>query len=308
MKSKLILLAAVGVLAMPSVRAQDQPDIKISPTAANADSSGKRNGRTAPEVATDAAEVELALAMSGGATAAELAKKLSNPVAALISVPIQNNFDFGAGPNGNGFQYKVNIQPVIPVSLTEDWNLISRTILPVVYQEKIFGTSSQSGLSDTSQSLFLSPKTPTSGGWVWGAGPVFLLPTATDDLLGTEKWGAGPTAVVLRQTKGWTYGALANHIWSYAGSDSRADVDATYLQPFFSYTTRKQTTCALNTESTYDWEAEQWTVPLIASVSQLIKVGKMPMSLQFGYRYYAEKPDNGPDWGLRFTITFLFPK
>jgi hypothetical protein len=119
--------------------------------------------------------------------AAELAKKLSNPVAALISVPIQNNFDFGAGPNGDGFQYKVNIQPVIPMTLNENWNLISRTILPYVYQENVIGTGSQSGLSDTVQSLFLSPKAPTSGGWIWGAGPVLLLPTATDDLLGTEK-------------------------------------------------------------------------------------------------------------------------
>src|SRR6266571_282840 len=118
---------------------------------------------------------------------AELAKKLQNPVAALIQVPLQNNFDFGGGPSGDGFQYKLNIQPVIPISLNEDWNLISRTILPVVYQENIIGTSSQSGLSDTSESLFFSPKAPTSGGWIWGAGPVLLLPTATDDRLGTEK-------------------------------------------------------------------------------------------------------------------------
>ena len=103
------------------------------------------------------------------AAAAELAKKLSNPVASLISVPIQNNFNFGAGPTGDGFQYKVNVQPVIPISLNEDWNLISRTILPYVYQEDVIGTSSQSGLSDTVQSLFFSPKAPTSGGWIWGA-------------------------------------------------------------------------------------------------------------------------------------------
>ena len=242
------------------------------------------------------------------AAAAELAKKLSNPVASLISVPLQNNFDFGAGPNGDGFQYKVNVQPVVPFSLNENWNLISRTIVPIVYQENIIGTSSQAGLSDTVQNFFFSPKAPTSGGWIWGAGPLFLLPTATDDLLGTEKWGAGPTALILKQQNGWTYGALANHIWSFAGESSRADVNATFIQPFVSFTTKSFTTYGLNTESTYDWANSQWTVPLNVSVSQLVKIGGKPVQLSLGARYYAEKPAGGPDWGLRFAVTFLFPK
>src|SRR6266516_886526 len=236
------------------------------------------------------------------AAAAELAKKLQNPVASLIQVPVQNNFDFGAGPTGDGFQYKVNVQPVAPFSLNENWNLISRTIVPIVYQENIFGTTSQSGLSDTVQSFFFSPKAPTQGGWIWGAGPVFLLPTATDDLLGTEKWGAGPTAVLLKQQNGWTYGALANHIWSFAGESSRADVNATFLQPFVSYTTKKFTTFTLNTESTYDWKNHQWTVPLNGIVSQLVKVGGRPEQFSLGARYYADKPSGGPDWGLRFAV------
>jgi hypothetical protein len=239
---------------------------------------------------------------------AELAKQLSNPVASLISVPLQSNFDFGAGPNDDGFQFKLNVQPVIPFSLSEDWNLISRTIVPIVYQENIFGTSSQSGLSDTVQNFFFSPKAPTSGGWIWGAGPLFLLPTASDALLGTEKWGAGPTALILKQQHGWTYGALANHIWSFAGDSSRADVSATFIQPFLSYSTKTYTTFGLNTESTYDWENSQWTVPLNVSVSQLVKLGGKPVQFSLGGRYYAEKPSDGPDWGLRFAITFLFPK
>jgi len=242
------------------------------------------------------------------ATAAELAKKLANPIAALISVPIQNNFDWGAGPNGDGFQYKVNIQPVIPITLSKDWNVISRTILPVVYQENIIGTSSQAGLSDTLQSFFFSPKAPAKGGWIWGAGPVFLLTTATDDLLGAEKWGAGPTAVVLKQEKGWTYGMLANHIWSFAGGSGRQDVNATFLQPFLAYTTKKQTTFTLNTETTYDRENRQWTVPLNLMVAQLVKIGKQPIQFQVGGRYYAEHANNGPEWGLRFSVIFLFPK
>ncbi len=239
--------------------------------------------------------------------AAELAKKLQNPIASLISVPIQNNFDFGAGPNNDGFQYKVNIQPVIPFALSEDWNLITRTILPVVYQENIIGTSSQAGLSDLTESLFFSPKKDFHG-WIWGAGPVLLFPTATDDLLGTEKWGAGPTAVVLKQEHGWTYGMLANQLWSYAGESGRADVNSTFLQPFVSYTTKTHTTFGLNTETTSDWTHEQWIVPLNLMASQLVKIGKMPVQFQVGGRYYADKPDGGPDWGLRFTVTFLFPK
>ena len=242
------------------------------------------------------------------AKAAELAKQLQNPIASLISVPIQNNFDWGAGPAGDGFQYKVNVQPVVPFALSEDWNLITRTILPIVYQENIVGTSSQAGLADTLESLFFSPSKPTKGGWVWGAGPVFLLPTATDDLLGAEQWGAGPTAVVLKQQKGWTYGALANHIWSFAGESGRAEVNSTFLQPFVSYTTKTFTSFTLNTESTYDWQGQQWTVPMNIMVQQLIKIGKQPVAFQLGYRYYAEKPEDGPDWGLRFAVTFLFPK
>jgi hypothetical protein len=240
--------------------------------------------------------------------AAELARKLSNPIAALTSVPFQNNFDFGAGPDGEGFQYKLNFQPVIPVSLSEQLNLISRTIVPFVHQENVVGDSRQSGLSDTVQSLFFSPTAPTGGGWIWGAGPVFLIPTATDELLGSEKFGLGPTAVVLKQEKGWTYGGLVNHLWSVAGEENRADVNATFLQPFLSFTTKKQTTFTLNVESTYDWENEQWTVPLNAMAAQLVRIGKLPVQFQAGARCYVEKPDNGPDWGLRFAVVLLFPK
>ena len=240
--------------------------------------------------------------------AAELAKKLSNPVAALISVPLQNNFDFGGGSTDDGFRYTLNVQPVVPFNLIEDWNLISRTIVPFVHQENIFGTTTQSGLSDIVQSLFFSPAKPGASGWIWGAGPVFLLPTATDNRLGTEKFGLGPTAVALKQSGGWTYGALANHLWSVAGNGSRQDLSATFLNPFVSFTTKKQTTFSLSTESTYDWKNAEWTVPLAVSASQLVKFGKQPVSFSLGARYYADKPTGGPDWGLRFSFTFLFPK
>ena len=240
--------------------------------------------------------------------AAEMAKKLANPIGALISVPFQNNFDWGAGSTGDGFQYKLNLQPIIPFSLNQDWLLISRTVLPFVYQEKISGTSSQSGLADTVQSFFLSPVKPTRSGWIWGAGPALLLPTATETELGAEKWGAGPTIVVLKQQNGWTVGALANHVWSFAGDSARDEVSATYLQPFVSFTMKRAMTFTLNTESTYDWHNKQWTVPLNLMVQQLVKVGRQPLALTVGGRYYAEKPDGGPDWGLRFAVILLFPK
>lgn len=240
----------------------------------------------------------------------ELAKKLANPVASLISVPIQANYDKNIGPEEDGSVWRINIQPVIPITLNEDWNLISRTILPVIDQNDItVNGEGESGIGDILQSLFFSPKEPTSRGLIWGVGPVILLPTATDDALGGEKWGVGPTAVVLKQVGPWTYGALANHIESFAGDDDRADVSATFLQPFLSYITKTKTTIGLNTESTYDWESEEWSVPINFTVQQLLKVGKLPFQIGGGIRYWADSLDNGPeDWGARIQLTFLFPK
>jgi len=246
-------------------------------------------------------------ATASGDDAAELAKKLQNPVASLISVPMQSNWDFGIG-SANAMRYTLNVQPVIPFSLNEEWNLITRTIIPVIHAESpVAGGDSAGGLGDIVQSFFFSPKEPV-GGWILAAGPVALWPTATDGALGAGKWGAGPTVLALRQEHGWTYGLLANHLWSYAGQSDRAEVNATFLQPFVSYTTKKQTTFGINTESTYDWQNSQWTVPINLAVSQLLKLGGQPMQFQLGGRVYAERPDGGPDWGLRFTVTFLFPK
>ena len=248
----------------------------------------------------------LALSLPAFANDADLAKQLANPISSLISVPVQGNLDFGMGP-GDGSKFTMNIQPVIPFGLNEDWNVISRTILPVVDQEGIAlgGANDAFGLGDTVQSFFFSPK---SSDPIWGIGPVFLLPTATDSLLGGEKWGAGPTGVILKQSGPWTYGALANHIWDFAGDDSRASVNATFLQPFVSYITETKTTFSLNTETTYDWQREQWNIPLNFVVSQLLKVGDQPIQLSGGVRYYLETPDGGPEWGLRFAVTWLFPK
>jgi hypothetical protein len=160
----------------------------------------------------------------------ELVKQLNNPVSSLISVPFQNNFEFNLGPNNDGFKYTLNFQPVIPFSLTKDWNVIIRTIVPIIDQTDVIApNTSQGGLSDITQSFFFSPKKPV-GGMIVGVGPVFLYPSATDDLLGSEKWGAGPTIVLLKQTGGWTYGLLFNHIWSFTGDEHRNYVSSTFLQ------------------------------------------------------------------------------
>ena len=242
--------------------------------------------------------------------ATELAKKLANPIASLISVPVQYNYDEYGDANDGASVSSLIIQPVIPFSLSDEWNVITRTIVPLVDKNDFpLAAMNESGLGDTTASQFFSPKSPTADGWIWGAGPVELLPTATDDALGGEQWGIGPTVVVLKQQGPWTVGFLGNHIWSVAGDDDRADVNATFLQPFVSYITKTKTTIALTTESTYDWEGEEWTVPVIAQVAQLFKIGPQILQLAVAGKYWAESPDDGPeDWGLRVQLTFLFPK
>jgi hypothetical protein len=260
-------------------------------------------GTAAMVSAAEPASTAAAPAGGGG----DLAQQLANPVASLISVPFQANWDFGIGVN-DATRFTLNVQPVIPMSLNDDWNLIVRTILPVIDAESPApGIDNASGLGDTVQSFFFSPKAPVNG-WILAAGPVVLWPTATDHLLGAEKWGAGPTALALQQKGPWTYGMLANHIWSFAGDGARPDVNATFLQPFCSYITKTKTTFTVNSESTYDWERDQWTAPVNLIVSQLFKIGNQPMQAFVGGRYYFDAPSGGPEWGIRAGLILLFPK
>jgi hypothetical protein len=242
--------------------------------------------------------------------AAELAKKLANPVSSLISVPIQSNYDTNIGSSKDGSVWRINIQPVVPIALNNDWNLISRTILPVIDQSNVPSLGmGESGIGDIVQSLFFSPQKPTSRGVIWGAGPVFMLPTASNRMLGSEKWGIGPTAVVLKQVGPWTIGGLVNHIESFAGDSDRADVSATFMQPFVTYVTKTKTTLALNTESTYDWENEAWSVPINMSLAQMLKIGPQIIQVGAGARYWADSPGSGPKgWGARINLVFLFPR
>ena len=238
--------------------------------------------------------------------AGDLSKKLANPVAHMVSVPVQGNFDFGGGLHSNGAASTTNFQPVIPVSLTDDWSVIVRTILPVIGRDRFGPVADGFGVGDVVQSFFLSPK--SNGGLIWGIGPVFLWPTATGNRFGTGKWGAGPTGVALWQQGPWTIGALANHIWSYAGPHGRRDVSATLLQPFVSYQFGHGLSASINTEATYDWVAREWSVPVNVGVAQVMKIGNQPLSLALGFKYFAVRPADASRWGIRTTLTFLFSK
>lgn len=234
----------------------------------------------------------------------ELAKKLSNPISSLISVPFQYNADFGIGTDGDGVSQTLNIQPVIPFSVNEDWNVISRTIVPVKWQANV-SPRYVFGLGDTTQSLFLSPKAPGPGGLIWGVGPVFSIPTATDKDLGSGQFGIGPTAVALVQKERWTLGALANHVWSL---DENSEVNSSFVQPFVAYALGNGQTLTLNTETSYNWSTEQAVVPINAQYTKVLRLGEQPISLQVGGRVYANRPKGGPDWGVRSALTFLFPR
>jgi hypothetical protein len=234
-----------------------------------------------------------------------VAIKLQNPVPDLISVPLQNDFELGAGP-GNPFGYMLNVQPVIPFPLRPGVNMISRTIIPVIDQPPLAaGVGRKVGLGDITQSFFFSPSKESAV--IWGVGPVIVLPTATDERLGTGKWSAGPTAVFLVQAHGWTAGALVNHVWSFTGDDSRRNISATFLQPFTAYTWPIAFSITAQTETTYDWKAKQWTVPLALGISQVVKLGPLPVSIGLFGRYWVEGSDASPTWAVRVPITFVLP-
>ncbi|MFN9645537.1 MAG: transporter [Cyanobacteriota bacterium] len=238
----------------------------------------------------------------------QLAKKLANPIADLISLPFQGNVDRGIGPEGDGDQLYVKVQPVIPIQLNKDWNIISRTVAPIIQQNQVVpGAGSQFGIGNAQQSFFLSPSLPKDG-FLWGAGPIVYLP-ASDNLLGPRSWGAGLTVALVQQKGPWTMGLLAHQLWPLSDTSANDVINQSYLQPFLAYTTKEAWTFTINTESTYQWLDQQWTVPLNLQVSKLVKIGDTPISLFAGVRYWAASPAQvGPDgWGARFGITLLLP-
>jgi hypothetical protein len=238
---------------------------------------------------------------------AEIAQKLTNPLAAMISIPIQNWFDFNLGPRKDGFRYTMEAQPVYPMQISKDWNLLSRTTIPVVYQQNVYGQTTQTGLSDATESIFLSPVHTKS--IIWGAGPIFLIPTGTNGLLSTRKFAVGPTAVVLRHKGHTNVGLLASHVWSVAGIDRYPNVSETYTQPFVAYTTTKAWTFAATSYDTYNWTAGRWTAivnPI--RVSKLVKLGPQRLSVGGALRCTVTSPQYQPKGcGLEFTVTAVYP-
>jgi hypothetical protein len=239
----------------------------------------------------------------------ELAEKLANPLSSIVSIPIQANYYPNLGVDDKGSKWVTNIQPVVPVTLNDEWNLLVRTIIPLISQDTgIPSVGTIDGVGDVLLTTWLSPKAKTESGWIWGAGAVFLLPLDTD--VSAKKWGAGPSAVAIKSEGHVTYGMLANHVWSYAGSDAVTDeISSTLLQPFTKYVTDNAMTFALSSESTYDWVAEEWTVPVTVMVSKLVHIGKLPVNVGIGATHWLEAPEYGPDgWGIRLAMTFILPK
>lgn len=240
--------------------------------------------------------------------AAAIAKKLANPIGALISVPFQNNMDVGIG-DYNGSRNTLNIQPIVPFSLSEKFSLITRYILPVITQHDITGEGThQSGLADALVSGWIS-NAKVKNGFVWGLGAAFLVPTATDDLLGTKKFGIGPTAIALKQTKGWTFGALVNQIWSVAGDENRSAVNQMYLQPFITHNWKSGAGLTVNSETTLNWEAGTTNSYINIMAGGLTKFGNQLVQLQVGPRIQVAAPEGSKSpFGVRAAIIFVFPK
>lgn len=242
-------------------------------------------------------------------TETELAKKVQNPVADLISIPLQNNMNFGIGPN-NRVQNVLNIQPVIPINLNNEWNLITRTIMPIIKQPTLATTQEDTwGLGDVNFSAFLSPA--NSGSFIWGIGPSVQLPTGTDEATGTRKWAAGPSVVGLTIQGPWVVGALFQQIWSFAGNNDRRDLSQALVQPFLNYNLPNGWYLTSSPIITADWEAgsrNTWTVPVGGGFGKVFRIGKLPFNANLTTYSNVIRPDPGPDWTLRLQIALLLPK
>ena len=267
---------------------------------------------TAILLLTSAALAEEAAAPTPGgkSEAVDLAKKLSNPLADLVSVPFQANWNMGVGSEDDT-QWLMNIQPVVPITLSKKWNLIQRVIMPLLSQPPLVpGGETTFGFGDFLASSFFSPADTKI---IWGVGPALSIPISSSPALGSQKWSIGPTFVILKQSGPWTYGILWNQIWSVAnsGGDDAPDVSQMYTQPFLAYTTKKAVTFTINSETSTNWKApggEEWTIPINLMVAKLSTFGPFPASYQIGFGYYIESPEGGPTWKLRAAFTLLLPK
>jgi len=238
----------------------------------------------------------------------DLAKKSQNPIADLVSVPFQSNTNFNAAPFGRT-QEILNIQPVVPLHVSEDWNMISRTIIPLISQPNPIFDSNTNGIGDITQSLFLSPTHP--GALIWGVGPVFTAPSASDPILGTGHFLLGPTAVFLVTPGHTVIGVLLNNQWSVDGNPLRPPVNAFLAQPFFNYNFPHGWFFTTSPVITADWlapESQRWTVPIGGGFGRIFKIGDQPVSAYISAYYNVVRPDGTPNWQLRTELSLLFPE
>lgn len=238
-----------------------------------------------------------------------LQRASQNPVADLISIPLQNNFNFNVGPQDK-MQYVGNIQPVVPFHATENWNVITRTIIPFVYQPELApGVGDVFGLGDIQFTAFLSPAKPA--GFIWGVGPILQMPSGTDDSISQGKWAAGPSAVVLRMEGQWVYGALANYVSSFAGQSDRGAVSQWLIQPFVNYNMADGwylVSAPIITANMMADNSDRWTVPIGGGAGRIIRIDKLPVNISLQGFYNVATPDAGPDWSIRFAIQLLLPQ
>jgi hypothetical protein len=244
-------------------------------------------------------------------SAEELAKLAQNPIGNLISVPFQNNTNLNFGPE-RGTQNILNIQPVIPFSVDKDWNIITRTIMPVIWNPSLGpDTPAESGFGDIQLSAFLSPANP--GHWIWGVGSILQIPTNSSAELGNKNWGLGPTFVVLRIEHGdpWVYGVLINNVWSLTSDKQGGSYNNGLIQPFLNYNFPEGLYLTSAPVLTVDWKAnsgQQWTVPLGGGVGKIFHFGKLPVNAQVSAYYNVVKPDFGANWQIRAQVQLMFPK
>jgi hypothetical protein len=239
----------------------------------------------------------------------DIAKQAQNPIARLISVPLENDFNPQTGVNKED-SYVLQMKPVVPFTLSKDWTLITRTIIPIVQTpDPVLGVDGASGLGDINLSLFLSPA--RAGRIIWGAGPIVSFPTASDDILGTKKLSVGPTVVVLRSQGHWLYGALVNNVFSVAGPSARSDVNQMLMQPFVNYNLRRGWYLTSSPILTANWEkirSDRWTVPIGGGVGKIVHLEKLPVNIYTQIFRNVETSDGTTHWSARLQVQFLFPR
>jgi hypothetical protein len=254
----------------------------------------------------------LALSLAAAQDTEALAKAAQNPISSMISLPFQWNSNFEVGPLEEP-QHVLNVQPVYPLSLNDDWNLITRTIIPLISQPAFGqGQSRESGIGDIQFSAFFSPNEATSSGWIWGAGPIVQLNTASDDRLGQGAWGLGASGVALKISGQWVYGGLLNNVWSVSVDTGRANVNQLLFQPFVNYNFAdhpgRYLTFAPVVTANWEADSDKWVVPLGLGIGQITRFGKQPVNLQASFYYNVERPDQAARYQVRLQMQLMFPR